>query len=237
MDNIKIEIPNWEKYNARNDIKSPTWFRFQNNFFSSEKPFILNDFEKILYVFLLCERSKKGDDKPFSFAKNVAAAVLRKKPSDITKALSKIEQLQLVKVHTYGHVRTRTDMYATDIQTNIQTDIVKMNFDLESAYKKYPSNGGKKLGLEKLKPKIKTQEDFDNLLIGIDLYKKELEMESWKKPKNFSTFVNQESWKEYLEENEGEIISSYQNAVNHLKEADKKMEGINYFEGLFDDSE
>ena len=57
---IEISIPNWEKYNPRNDRKSHVWFRLQNTFFSDQNVFDLANASKLTFIFLICEASKSN---------------------------------------------------------------------------------------------------------------------------------------------------------------------------------
>lgn len=54
-----IEIVNWEKYNPRNDIKHPTWFRLENNFWSDGVIFDFDNDAKMVWVTLLALASQK----------------------------------------------------------------------------------------------------------------------------------------------------------------------------------
>lgn len=57
---LKITIPNWAKFNPRSDRANYSWFRLENNFFHDQAIFGLTDSQKVLYLFLLCEASKKN---------------------------------------------------------------------------------------------------------------------------------------------------------------------------------
>ncbi len=55
---MKIEIVNWDKYNPRNDVKHPTWFRFQNNFWMDPAIYPLSPEGKLVWVILLAFASQ-----------------------------------------------------------------------------------------------------------------------------------------------------------------------------------
>jgi hypothetical protein len=57
---IKVSIPNWAKFNPRSDRANYSWFRLENNFFHDQAIFGLTDSQKVLYLFMLCEASKKN---------------------------------------------------------------------------------------------------------------------------------------------------------------------------------
>jgi hypothetical protein len=63
-------------------------------------------------------------------------------------------------------------------------------FDFEAVYKNYPRKEGKKKGFEKLTTIIKTQGDYDNLLLSVENYSEQERESERKHIKHFSTFVN-----------------------------------------------
>jgi uncharacterized phage protein (TIGR02220 family) len=52
-----IEVEDWEKYNPRKDVKSPAWFRLENNLFSNSLLYGLNHETILFFVYLLCQAS------------------------------------------------------------------------------------------------------------------------------------------------------------------------------------
>jgi len=67
-------------------------------------------------------------------------------------------------------------------------------FDLEAAYQLYPRKQGKKKGILKLEKIIKTEQDYNLLLVGIKNYSREKEGIEKKYIKLFSSFVESEAW-------------------------------------------
>ena len=55
---IEITIINWDKYQPRKDIKNPTWFRLNNDFFSHPKICGLPDNVKLFYLKILTTYSQ-----------------------------------------------------------------------------------------------------------------------------------------------------------------------------------
>ena len=58
MDNIIIEVINWEKYNPRNDLKSMNWFRLENKLPEHPAFFELSTNGKWFFVWLMCQCAK-----------------------------------------------------------------------------------------------------------------------------------------------------------------------------------
>lgn len=75
------------------------------------------------------------------------------------------------------------------------------HFDLDEIYNAYPKKVGKKKGLDKLKKKIRNQEDFDLILSGAKKYADHCDLNQTDKKyiKHFSTWVNQECWNDEIE--------------------------------------
>jgi hypothetical protein len=74
----------------------------------------------------------------------------------------------------------------------------KSKFDLEEIYANYPRKEGKSAGIKKLTQVIKNQVEYDSVLQGAKDYKKHCEINETEKRyiKIFSSWVNQECWKD-----------------------------------------
>lgn len=82
-------------------------------------------------------------------------------------------------------------------EDNINTSkSTKVKFDLEKIYAEYPKKEGKKLGMNKLKRIIKTEEDFNKVLASVRNYSKLKYGTELKFIKQFSSFMS--SWEDYL---------------------------------------
>src|ERR1035437_8610886 len=100
---LRISILNWEKYNGRSDVKNPSWFRFQNNFFTDNKVSNLNDQEKIVFVWLLCEASSNGNDLFYleeMFLTQIQRVSQRVSQRGLQRTVKKLVQLQLIATRT-----------------------------------------------------------------------------------------------------------------------------------------
>lgn len=92
---IKFTIPNWTKFNPRSDRANFSWFRMQNGLFSDQGVFGLNDAQKVLYLFLVCEASKKNSGTGEVLVSYVSA-MLGHKPQDIIKNFNAILDVGLM---------------------------------------------------------------------------------------------------------------------------------------------
>lgn len=107
---IIVTITGWEKYNARADVKHPTWFRMENDISISPALFGLLPEERWVWVTLMSQASKKSDAvitiqlEWFSWYTGASA-------DTILSALQKLSDNGAV---TYVDERIRTDTIADD---------------------------------------------------------------------------------------------------------------------------
>ncbi len=92
---VQIEILNWDKYNPRKDIKSTSWLRLENNFCMSPDLFDLTNDQKMIWIFVLCEASKRQQGV-IAFNAGLAAAVLRMPVEDAVSTIDVLETKGLV---------------------------------------------------------------------------------------------------------------------------------------------
>lgn len=70
----------------------------------------------------------------------------------------------------------------------------------EEIWAKYPNKDGKKYAEKYFKASVKTQEDFVKINIALDKYLLHLKTQTWKRPKNGSTWFNNWSdWENWVE--------------------------------------
>lgn len=121
---ITIEILNWSKYNPRKDVKKPTWFRFEHDFFHDWKFFGFTHEERCFWMYLLCQAS--AVDRHGFVTINVAHVqhVAGVSIECIRMALTKLKRNQVVKSQSvrikHAHV---SDPYATNERTNGRTTV------------------------------------------------------------------------------------------------------------------
>lgn len=133
---IEITIPNWAKYNPRNDRAISTWFRFQNDFFTDQKMYGCTDQQLLLFMFLLCEASKS---RPTAIQINVGYVAHMRKTTE-AKIISDLEELRKrgVVLPTIGRqlptIGTATDVTnVTDVQERLLSLPPRSQTDLAAA--------------------------------------------------------------------------------------------------------
>ena len=122
---MKIEIPNWDKYNPRNDAKRWSWFRFENDFFDDESLCDLTGTQKLLLVYLFTRRNKAAT-LIFSINPRHAAQRTDISPEDIVIAIEAIASAKIIRIHPDDpnvSVRGRTDPYAGERMCTLRTDV------------------------------------------------------------------------------------------------------------------
>ena len=63
--------------------------------------------------------------------------------------------------------------------------------------KRFPNKDGSKMALKHFMATVKTEDDLKNINIALDNYLAHLETETWKKPKNCSTWFN--NWQDWID--------------------------------------
>lgn len=132
---IEIQIKNWDKFNPRKDVKSASWFRFDNSFFTNPTFFVASSDTKIVWCYLLCCASQKMSGK-IKISKEMICALLRiseKSFNDGIAFLISADCIELVgkesissNINTIEYEREsacdNTKMHATNERTNERTN-------------------------------------------------------------------------------------------------------------------
>lgn len=128
---MEIIIRNWEKYNPRRDVKSASWFRFDNNFWVDQDFFELDCEDKMVFISILCVASKKYSEK-LTINERLFAATLGISTNKVRSSIKKLIEVRAIKDtkcsnnNTIGYERIRTDTngYETVQDERIRTDTI-----------------------------------------------------------------------------------------------------------------
>lgn len=125
---FEVEITNWEKHNARSDVKSCTWFRMSNDFFADHDFYGTSSDVRMVWVYFLCAASKKGKTV-IRVNSQMILDSMRMSENDLQKSIETLENIGCLKILGNNVKSTRsnavvTKMFpsATDRQTDEQTD-------------------------------------------------------------------------------------------------------------------
>jgi len=118
---LQITIINWDKYNPKRAQRTYTWLRLNNDIFFSPDIFGLKLEEKAVWIFLLCQASRKNSGV-INLTPDFIAHSLNTKTSKISQALKTFEKIQLITTNALSlppalHFATPTDRQ-TDERTN-----------------------------------------------------------------------------------------------------------------------
>lgn len=187
---IEITILNWEKYNPRKDVKHTSWFRMEHDIFEKPELFDFTHAEVCAWIYLLSIASKRNACTQVLY---MAHAMHRLKVSQETM-LGALEKLNEIKAITFKHVthasrtrnasvthasriralrdETRRNETVRETNTDVPVEPERPSFDFEKLYSEYPKreNSRKGEGIKNLQRKIKTQEQFDQVLLAIRNY-------------------------------------------------------------------
>jgi hypothetical protein len=97
---MKITILGWKKINARKDVDNPSWFKFKHKFFSDTEFYEFSHEEKLVWIYLLCEASKKNDDGKFTLSELHAHTVARLSVETVRSTLKKLKAIHVIDYET-----------------------------------------------------------------------------------------------------------------------------------------
>lgn len=103
---MRLAILNWEKFNARKDVKNPSWFRLSHSLFEDHEFYDFTHAELLSWLYILCLASQKSSSQVFvNFAHLERVGRIKKK--DFEGAIKKLEQLNIVLVDVTSTLRER----------------------------------------------------------------------------------------------------------------------------------
>lgn len=117
---LEIKITNWEKFNPRGDSKRPSWFRCENDFFTSQSIYGLTASQKLVWLLCMCLASKKNGGA-ITVLVSYAASLTGASESEVFEAIEKLEQRQCLTSNLHEVVRACPDLPATYERTNVRT--------------------------------------------------------------------------------------------------------------------
>jgi hypothetical protein len=96
-DRYQIKITKWDKFNPRSDRSNFSWFRMQNDFFINQSVFALTNFEKLLFVFVACEASKKNNSDVELLTEYISS-VIRATHDEVVSGIESLELQGLIEI-------------------------------------------------------------------------------------------------------------------------------------------
>ncbi len=197
-----ITIRNWDKYNFRNDIKAPSWFRFGHAFFEDPQFFDFDGDDIKVWLYLLCLASKKSRAEVLINDKH-RKVVGRISDKQFKTTISKLEALEVI---TYVDERERTPTGATQHYITLPTlhnTLAQTEVRASEIYDLYPRKVGKKKGVAKLKTILKNEEDVAKMKIAIENYRVYCQAQKFEPRfiKHFTTFLGE--WEDWVDSEHG----------------------------------
>jgi uncharacterized phage protein (TIGR02220 family) len=125
---FEVEVKNWEKFNARSDVKACTWFRMSNDFFADADFYGVSATTRMVWVYFLCASSKKGKSVVKVNSQMILDA-MKISDKDLVFALEELQNIGCLKTSGFNAISIRSNPdvrkifpSATDRQTDEQTD-------------------------------------------------------------------------------------------------------------------
>lgn len=131
MDYYEIEIPNWDKYQVRKDLKSMNFIRIQSHIFSDQKFMQLSSSAMLVWFYLLTECGRRMTGQLQVFNKQVTT-FCKLRTSKVQSSVSELEQLQMVRVVSRHESVPRVE------KSIVKKSIVEESRAIEPAKKKQP---------------------------------------------------------------------------------------------------
>ena len=204
---VEINVPKFEDFNPRKDLKSTSWVRLNNNFWRSHDMFGLSGSEKFIYIICLSECSEKMSET-VRINLELVSAHCQMECTDIVRTLEIFQEKQMLNFKKVDVTPTLRERTTTNERTNKQTICPKKNFgpvqkDLLKIYDAYPRKEKKSVFITKAKKKLKA-DDVDNFLKAVENYKAWITKNGKEDfVKLITTFLSE--WEDWLEDGNGKI--------------------------------
>jgi uncharacterized phage protein (TIGR02220 family) len=131
---LEIEIKNWAKYNPRSDVKSCSWFRMSNDFFSDPDFYGCSLEARIVWIFALSVASKKMSQK-VRLNTSMISDNLKIPHKEIEKSLVELEETGSIIIFKSNVILARSNPIvpkmlpsATNERTDRQTNNIVSGF-------------------------------------------------------------------------------------------------------------
>lgn len=109
---MKLTVVNWEKFNPRKDLKRPSWFRFENEFFVDPDFFDLDNGSKLVWIYLLCEASRRNREGKIDINVGLAASILKLEQTHVSETIKILIEMSVIRPgheHDPAAIRTSSD--------------------------------------------------------------------------------------------------------------------------------
>jgi len=211
---VKITVTNWDRYNPKRAQRTYTWLRLNNDILTGMDLYDCDADEKLIWVFILCECSKKNNGT-INFNTKYCGSCLKIPPKKVSNALNLFTEIGLITIDTLSlppalplEPENTTPTNERTNETN-ETDghahprPAALSAFVDKAYQNYPLKKGKAVGIQKLVIQMKSKQDCTDLVKAIDRYAQLCDEEKTEKRyiKHFGTFAG--CWRDYLDDDVG----------------------------------
>jgi hypothetical protein len=188
-----LKPKNWKKFQHYKD-RNPPWIKVHKDQLDDPDFMSLSLASVGLaqFLWLLASESKDG-----SFTADMKKLMfrLRKTEVEVKKHLTILIETGFFEVLADGSTVLASDTGScSEGETEGETEYKP---DFSFVWDLYPNKDGKKSAEKSFLASVKTETDYLDILFALNNYKDHLEVETWKKPKNGSTWFN--NWRDWLE--------------------------------------
>lgn len=188
-----MRIKNWEKFQHFKDRKPP-WIKLYRDLLDDKEWHRISGDAKgvLISLWLLASESGNGE------VPDIDTISFRLRMPE-----QKIKTLITSLSHWLDHddinsisMRRQVDSPETETETETEKTVERKKFDFEFVWKAYPNKDGRKEAERHFHATVKTEADWIEINRALENYVKHLRNETWKKPKNGSTWFN--NWRDWV---------------------------------------
>lgn len=115
---ISLQLTKWEKYQGRNDVITPWWFKFNNKFFTGPDLQTLTVEEKYIFIFMLCEASQQNKKGLLVISEQFIMAYTNTSKSAISSTLKKLKEINMIEKLSIESVRNPYTIRTQSVRQN-----------------------------------------------------------------------------------------------------------------------
>lgn len=216
---VTVTINNYAKYKGRKDVENPSWLKLSNRILEDPDFYHFTHEEILVWVQILARASQKQQETVVLDLTH-CERVCRLTPAAVHSAIEKLQALSIISVVTSKKVRRNVDVTPTlrgieERREEREEGIADVTHPLQTHFQKlcdeYPIKVSKtKTGFERFVKCAKNEIGAEKILLHLARYKKHLQKNPWKEPKqSIETFLGTKKsgffWEQWASDDVGEM--------------------------------
>ena len=193
---MNMRIKNWKTFQHFKD-RRPPWIKLHREILDQRDINVLSDksFRTLVNLWLLAseDKLKLGTLPPIADI----AHRLRTDESKINKALQELSEFIICDDNSM--ISPCHQVVPPEGEVEVEKNIIVFDSDhhFGAVWERYPNKDGRKGAKRHFGASVKCEDDLNRINIALDKYIEHLDVETWKKPKNGSTWFN--NWEDWVD--------------------------------------